>query len=60
MFYCVLKGLFSRRVMYTQLGLRDVKALPVKEDRGLVDLLCDNLWLVRLIYFIHILETSLN
>lgn len=61
MFYCELKWLFSRKVMETLSGLReDVRALLEREDRDLYDLLCDKLWLAGLIYFIQILETSVN
>lgn len=47
--------------METLSGLReDVRALLEREDRDLYDLLCDKLWLAGLIYFIQILETSVN
>ena len=52
LFCCVLKWLFSRKAMGTLRGLR--------EDWDFSDLFCDKLWLAKLIYFIQILETSVN
>lgn len=61
MFYCLLKWLFSRKVMDTLSGLKEgARTLPERVDRDLFDLLCDKLWLARLIYFIQFLETSEN